>query len=378
MRRTFYLLLIAVFVSQLTIGIVNVILPLYFRSLELDMTRLNSIFVVFEFALLFTMAFIGKISDIVGRKNVVAFSLLVHSVVSYFNVAATKIYEFAILRAIRSVATVSDNIIAPAYIADIFKDGRGIKIGFLNAFRHSGLAFGGITGGILFGLFGFQQAFYITSAVTFVTFLFSAFMMKEPLKEMAQANLKSKLSKDLLKIAFVSIIIWIGVRAIMPTLFPIYISEVFHQSPHIVGLIIGIGTFGFALFNIIGGRLIEFLGVKNTTLVGNLFYALASLLLFFANDVITASILFVIVMSFFGVSNTAFATWSVLLSRGHKRAQDIGTYRMIAGLGTIPGLMISGVIADVFGFKEVFLFAGIVFLIAVVSIKIFLPEIKQS
>ncbi|MBI2542600.1 MAG: MFS transporter [Candidatus Aenigmarchaeota archaeon] len=376
MRRTFYILLVAVFASQLTIGVVNVILPLYFRSLKMDMTNLNLIFTVFEFTLLFAMAFIGKISDVIGRKYIVAFSLLLHTIVSYLNVVSTKILEFAVLRAIRSFATVTDNVVAPAYVADIFRNGRGMKIGFLNAFRHSGVAIGGLIGGVIFGLLGFKYAFYLTSGITFMVFLFSVTLMKEPVKEIPKVNFNRNLSKDLIRLALVSVIIWAGVRAITPTLFPVYISEVFHQSPAIVGLIIGVGTLGFSLFNIVGGKMIHSLGIKKTTLISISIYAVASLMLYFSNNLILSSILFFIVMSAFGLSNTGFSTWSVLLSRDHKRAQDIGIYRMIAGIGAIPGLLISGLLADFFGFKSVFLFAAIVFIASLVSTKIFLQDVK--
>ncbi len=364
----------AVFASQLTIGVVNVILPLYFRTLQLDMTKLNLIFTVFEFVLLFSMAFIGKISDLVGRRYIVTLSLLLHTIVSYFNAAATKIHEFTILRALRSVASVTDNIIAPAYVSDIFKKGIGMKLGFLHAFRHSGLAIGGMVGGVILGLLGFQQAFYLTSIITFIVFLFSATMMKEPPKEILKTDMKRGLSKELLKLAIVSIIVWMGVRAITPTIFPVYISEVFHQPPQIVGMIIGIGTLGFSLFNLIGGRLVESIGVKSTTMIGVFVYALTSLMLFFSNSLVVASVLFFVVMSFFGISNTAFSTWSVFLSRNHKKAQDIGTYRMIGGIGTMPGLIISGLIADAFGIQKVFLFASGVFFLSFILILFMLKN----
>ncbi len=376
MRKTFYILLLAVFVSQLTIGVVNVILPLYFRSLQLDMTSLNLIFAAFEFALLFSMAFIGKISDIICRKHLIAFALLLHSIVSYLNVFVSKIYEFAILRALRSVASVSDNIVAPAYTSDIFKDGRGAKLGFLHAFRHSGLALGGIIGGIIFGLLGFQQAFYLTSAITFVVFLMSATMLKEPPREI-EPNIKKELSPELLKLSIISAIIWIGIRSVMPTIFPVYISEVFSQPPQVVGTIIGVGLLGFSLFNLVGGRLSDSIGVKNTTLISMGGNALTSLFLFFAPNIVAASVLFFGIMSFHGIGQTGFSTWTILLSRSHKRAQDYGTYRMIAGIGTIPGLVLSGLVADVFGIEKVFLFAAIIFIISLVLMKTSLNDIKS-
>jgi len=224
MRRTFYILLIAVFVGELTIGVVNVILPLYFRTLQLDMTRLNLIFTLFEFGFLFSMVFIGKLSDMIGRKHFVAFSLLLHSVISFFNAGATKISEFAILRVLRSIASVSDHVVAPTYVADIFKDGKGTKLGFLHAFRRSGMAIGGIMGGVFLGLLGFQHAFYLTSAMTFVVFLSFITFAKEPSKQIEKVDIKKKLSPELLKLALISIVIWIGIRSIIPTIFPIYIS----------------------------------------------------------------------------------------------------------------------------------------------------------
>jgi len=369
MRRTFYILLIAVFASELTVGVVNVILPLYFRSLQLNMTRLNLIFTLFELGFLFSMVFIGKLSDMIGRKHFVAFSLLLHSVVSFLNAGATKIYEFAILRMLRSVASVSDHVIAPAYVSDIFKDGKGMKLGFLHAFRRSGMAIGGMMGGVFLGLLGFQSAFYFTSALTFVIFLFLVTSAKEPPKQIVKVDIKRKLSPELLKLGIVSIIIWVGIRSLVPTIFPVYISEVFNQPPQIVGVIIGTGFLFFALFNAIGGKLADSIGVKNSSMVSMVVNALPLLLLFFAPNVIIASVLFLIIMAGHGIGNTAISTWALHLSRGHKKAQDYGTYRMISGIGAIPGLVISGFIADILGIRSVFLFGTAIFILSFILIK---------
>ena len=369
MRKTFFILLLAVFASELTVGVVNVILPLYFRSLQLDMTRLNLMFTLFELGFLLSMAFIGKLSDMIGRKHFMAFSLLLHSVISFLNAGATKIYEFAILRMLRSVASVSDHVIAPAYVSDIFKDGKGMKLGFLHAFRRSGMAIGGMMGGVFLGLLGFQSAFYLTSALTFVIFLFLVTSAKEPSKQVVKADIKRKLSPDLLKLGIVSIVIWIGIRSLVPTIFPVYISEVFNQPPQIVGAIIGAGFLFFAFFNAVGGKLADSVGVKNSSMASMVVNALPLLLLFFAPNVVIASILFLIIMAAHGIGNTAISTWALHLSRGHKKAQDYGTYRMISGIGAIPGLVISGFIADMLGIRSVFLFGAAIFILSLILIK---------
>ncbi len=375
MKKSFYILLFSILISQLTLGVVNVILPLYFRSLQLDMTRLNLIFSLFEFGLLFSLVFIGKLSDIFGRRPVILLSLLLHSFISYSNVLATRIYQFAILRMFRSVASVVDNVISPAYIADVFKEKIGTKIGFFNFTRGLGLAVGGMIGGILFAFFGFKSAFYIVSFISFLTFCIAYIGLKEP-KKIKSEGVDKKLSSELVKLAIISAIVWIGLRTLMPTIMPIYFSEVFNQPATMVGILIGIGLLIYSFSNIIGGRLSDSIGVKMTVAISLLAHSVFALLLFFSQSLIMATAFFFIYLFFDGIEHAGFSTWTIYLSRDHKKAQDIGTYRMIAGVGTIPGLIISGLIADIFGIQKVFLFASSIFFLSFVLILIMLKRVK--
>lgn len=96
----------------------------------------------------------------------------------------------------------------------------------------------------------------------------------------------------------------------------------------------------------------------------------------FAFNILTVSILFLMHGIYQGLYSPTVQAWVADLAPVDKRAEVIGTYKMLVGLSDIPGPFVFGFIWDMISFETAFLIGGAFCLLCALLLLLFVP-IKQ-
>mgnify|MGYP001570464550 CR=1 FL=1 len=196
-KRIFTVLFIAVFATMLGAGIIEPFMGIYAESLGANGLMIGLIFGSFTLSRALFTPFIGRISDLKGRKNLLLIGLAGYTVLSFFYAAANTILSLTIVRFLHGLASAMILPISMAYIGDIApKNQEGKYLGTFTIAFFMGLAFGPIIGGALHDIWHMNAAFYAMGAISFLSLLLLIFMLPEI---NAHKNIKPSSFRTILK-----------------------------------------------------------------------------------------------------------------------------------------------------------------------------------
>jgi len=179
-RRIFAVLFIATFATMLGVGIIEPFMGIYAESLGANGFYIGLIFGAFILSRAIFTPFIGRLSDLRGRKNLMLIGLLGYTILSFFYAAAHTVASLTIIRFFHGLASAMVLPIAMAYIGYIApKNQEGKYLGTFTISFFMGMAFGPIIGGALHDIWHMNVAFYAMGAISFVAFLLLIFMLPE-------------------------------------------------------------------------------------------------------------------------------------------------------------------------------------------------------
>lgn len=121
------------------------------------------------------------------------------------------------------------------------------------------------------------------------------------------------------------------------------------------------------------GRFSDRVGRKIPITAGMIVLGVLTMGFAFAFNLLTVGILFMMHGIYQGLFTPSVQAWVADLAPADKRAEVIGTYRMLVGLCDIPGPFVFGLIWDLIGFETVFLIGGAFCLICALLLRFFVP-----
>src|SRR3989344_2321219 len=179
-KRIFIVLFIAVFATMLGVGIIEPFMGIYAESLGANGFYIGLIFGAFTLSRALFTPFIGRMSDLKGRKNLMIIGLVGYTILSFFYAAAHTTTSLVIVRIFHGLASAMVLPIAMAYIGDIApKNQEGKYLGTFTISFFLGMAFGPITGGALHDLWNMNAAFYAMGGISFFSLILLIFMLPE-------------------------------------------------------------------------------------------------------------------------------------------------------------------------------------------------------
>ena len=114
----------------------------------------------------------------------------------------------------------------------------------------------------------------------------------------------------------------------------------------------------FAPTAFFAGRFSDKYGRKIPIILGMIILGIMTVGFAFAFNLITVGILFMMHGIYQGLFTPSVQAWIADLAPPDKRAEVIGTFKMIVGLSDIPGPFVFGLIWDLFSFKTSFIVGG--------------------
>lgn len=186
-RSTLFILLSIVVVDLIGFGIVMPVLPFYARDFGVSATTLGLLMMSYAAAQFVCAPLWGRLSDRVGRRPVILFSVAGTSASLLFFGLAESILWLFVARVLAGgfAANVS---VASAYITDVTNEEERTRwMGMLGASFGVGFILGPIIGGLLSPL-GYRVPMLVAAGLAFINLIYAAFSLKEPDRHVDRAT----------------------------------------------------------------------------------------------------------------------------------------------------------------------------------------------
>ncbi len=300
-------LFLVLFIDSMGLGLVFPILNVlvfdpsaHFINAELSSTMRNFIYgltiSIYMFCWFFGAAFLGDLSDQIGRKKSLMICLL-GAVFGYLLSAfAVVFHSYALLLLGRIVAgfTAGSQSIAQAAIVDISEpEHKARNLGFILFFTSLGFAFGPVVGGVLsdsnlFSFFNYAMPFYFAAAISLLNALLLQGFFHETFAHVHKISFKlhhaigifisafkDEKIRELSIVMLVMIFGWSGFYSFIS----MYLLKVYHFTPLKNGFYMGLMGVGFGIgTGYLVDRLTKRFSLKNCMIGGCLVVALATAL----------------------------------------------------------------------------------------------------
>lgn len=368
-----------------SVAIILAVLPIYLQGLGYSDSQLGYLFAVFPLVVIFTIPFIGRISDDIGKKKIVILAIVAEiAALSMYLVAANVVMVVA-SRILEAVAAATLGIITLARVEDSIKSRRGEKSGWYLTFSYLGRVVGGPIAIIMADLLFIQSPFFV--AIGILGFLLMLLFDKKELhfKKIHKGdfdyvgNMKRYLSfKKLRGMAILGAAM--QANHLPLTIFiPLFIINDLGEPLSSVGYILFLLGVSH-LFQFYFGKMSDRIGPGKLVLTGVTIFGLGSMAIFMVNNLIELALVVGIMGLGSGMWNVS--AWHLMSNIGEKIKREglvVTSYMALASIGAFVSSMFSGIIVETFSFQLFALISGVWILAAVaISAKYILSNEKIS
>ena len=352
-------------------GIVVPILGRYAERFGANGLQVGLMFASFSIAQMVFAPILGRISDKVGRKPVIVFSLIGTAVGSFVTGAAGALWVLFLGR-ILDGASGASVAVAQGAVADIAPpEQRARLMGMLGAAFGVGFVVGPALGGLA-ALGGPHVPFYLAGSIAAINAVAAMIRLPETKPDTSHITEKSQrgtaLSPALKRFALVGFLSMLGFAGFEAT-FSIWGQKQFEfteGSASIVFVFVGVTL--VAVQGGLIGPLTEKLGSRKLLRVGLSLVAVGLLLLGFTT---TWPMLFVALFLLSlgqGMSGPSGSALVAELAPVERRGEAIGYQQSTAAFGRVAGPVMAGALFDHVGISAPFLVSGILIVFAVGSV----------
>ena len=365
LRRLLPVYLIVVFRSAAwTLSVSGPVLPLYVRSLGVDVMGWGFLAMAQGVGLILFEGFWGTLSDRVDRRRLLLSALFGMAVVfPFYTVRGLVPYFFIFQFAIGALA-VAIGPTARALVSDNTPPGsRGTYMGLWFAAFMFGNMIGPFLGTYISEVMGYEYAFYASSLILILGSVVCAVALRDlPSKQISEEGRKVGMLQGLralLSTPSVALILLLTVAIFtgMPSIgsfLPLYASEVIGMSGVAIGGLVALSAGVQLLVNPVLGRLSDGLGQRRLMGLGLAAMAVTQLSFTLVRTPLHLSLATLALSAFMAV----FTLGVTMLSKavpGELSGMAMGVYGSCEDLGFIIGPMLYGYVWSVFGPSLIFL-----------------------
>ena len=352
MFRTLIPVLLTVFLDLVGFGIVIPLLTFYAEDHGASAIQVTLLMACYSLAQFLFAPLWGALSDRVGRRPVMLFSVAATCLCLAGFAAATELWMLFLFRSLHGVATANIST-AQAAVADVTPpEKRAMGMGLIGAAFGVGFTLGPFIGGEL-SVFGYSAPIWFAAALSGINFFVALFMLPEtrhpgsttrprPLHPAAFFSVMKHPVVGLCVVLTFTITIAFGM---MESTFTLFAEHARGLSAPQVGRMFGVA--GLVMIVVQGGligRLVKRFGEASLIPVGVGILAVAITLLPFAPPTVPMVTVFVIMAIGQGVANPSLQS---LISRGASADEQgfvLGTNQSLSALARVIGPAMGGVL----------------------------------
>lgn len=349
----------------------NPVIPLFARDLGAGPQEIGFIVAASTITGIFFKLPSGILSDLLGRKQVLLFSLLVFTGAPFFYLLVHGTGGLTALRFFHGLATASFAPAAMAAVATLYGERRGEFLGWFSSAMQTGKMAGRLMGGYLLLWVGFQDSFLIAALFGGLGFLFVLSSVTIPSKiashslAMTHVRLFGGLLSGIKEVTGkVTILATSGMQAVemmavgaFEAFLPIYAVGIgFHAGQ--VGLLLAAEAMTSLLSKPIMGRLSDVIG-RQILIIGSVAVSALALSLM---PLTGRFLLLLLLAALLGVGDAVMTSSSSALvadlSREKSLGSAMGVFGTVQDIGHAGGPILAGILIASFGYGLSFSLIG--------------------
>jgi len=377
--KIFTSLFLAVFATQLGVGIIVPFLPLYAESMTASGTWIGIMYAAYFISRTVSTPVMGIISDRKGRRIFIAAGLFVYVLISLGYVWASNIQELTTVRFIHGCASAVILPIAMAYIGEMSTPDRlATNMGIFSMALFAGLGFGPLIGGVIADYFTMDASFYTLGGLSLIALVLVLFFIPELeiyKKEKLRVPILKAIQSDSVKGLISFRLSNSFSRGVFLCFLPILAGFHFDFTLTQIGILAAAQPISASILQPFFGRLADRYSRRYLVVIGSLLDPICLALLPFAQSF--SQLLILCIISGVGRAICFPAASAMVINEGKRFGigASSGIFNMTASLGMAAGPLVGGFFLDAIGLNIVFYTTGI---IAVISTALFIWFTRYS
>ncbi|GAA4417073.1 multidrug resistance protein [Advenella faeciporci] len=354
--------------------IIAPLLPSIMKDLSLSYQDVGLIFGALGITWGIFAIFAGSLSDRIGHRKILIFSLILFSLASGLSGSAMGLTSLILIRALMGV---SEGAFCPTSFAATAVAAKPSRRGALQGLQQSGFALFGLGLGpiiatqLLLILPSWREVFWIVAIPGFILAVFLFFVLREPLQTQGgqlliaekQATAQVRVNwLDLLKtknilLSMIGLFCTMSCVFVISAMVPLYLENFLKLTSQDMGIVVSAIGFGGFAGQFIVPALSDWIGRRLSAILG--FLGSAIFIYLFANAPASVPVLFglLFILSFFSLGLIALLSGPIAAESAPAGlvASAIG---LVVGAGEIFGggvaPVLSGMIAENYGIQNIF------------------------
>lgn len=351
-------------------GIVSVVLPLYLNVLEVSLVGMGLIFSLAPIIGMFVKSVVAAHSDVVGRKGYFSLTFLLRTVSYGFYSICRIPVGFAILKTLDSLSHDIRNAVGVPLLVDISpKETVGSVLGVYWAILSVASAIGLFISGVVLLLIGYFWVFLLCSLISFAGLVlfriariptFKAKNVHFHLKKLF--NFK-ELSWNLKVVFIMRFVMSFGSSLVELFAFPLFLQQDFNADSTFIGMAIGLAWLMQGIPALLWRKMTETHSPVKLYFFGAGLTGIVTVFMSATPNLVSTVFIYILSGLFWGFAGPAMMKVLADSASSSDRARDISLSSLGWGMGTMVGSIMSGVIAQVAGFRSLFIISGALYLI---------------
>lgn len=346
-------------------GIVSVVLPLYLNVLGVSLVGMGLIFSLAPIIGMFVKSVVAAHSDVVGRKGYFSLTFLLRTVVYGFYSICRIPVGFAILKMLDSLSHDIRNAVGVPLLVDISpKETVGRVLGVYWAILSVASAIGLFISGVVLLFIGYFWVFLLCSLISFAGLVlfriariptFKAKNVHFHLKKLF--NFK-ELSWNLKVVFIMRFVMSFGSSLVELFAFPLFLQQDFNADSTFIGMAIGLAWLMQGIPALLWRKMTETHSPVKLYFFGAGLTGVVTVFMSATPDLVSTVFIYILSGLFWGFAGPAMMKVLADSASSSDRARDISLSSLGWGMGTMVGSIMSGVIAQVAGFRPLFIISG--------------------
>jgi MFS family permease len=364
-KYTITFVFVSIFLTMISQGIINVVLPLYLNVLGISLVSMGLIFSLAPIIGIIAKSIVAVHSDVVGRKGYFSLTFLLRSISYGFYSICTVSVGFAILKTLDSLSQYFRTAVEMPLLVDVSpKETLGHVLGAYWAILSVATAGGLFISGVILLLIGYFWLFLLCSLISLVGLvLFQIARIPTFKAKNVHFNLKKLFNlKELswnLKVLFImSFILSFAFSMVELFAFPLFLQQDFGADSTLIGMAIGLGWLLQGIPAIVWRKMTETYSPVKLYFLGAALTGLVTIFMSATPDLISTIFLYILSGLFWGLAGPANLKVLADSANSSDRARDISLSGLGNGIGMMTGSIMSGVIAQLAGFRPLFIITG--------------------
>ena len=359
-KRTISMVSFGYWSAALTNGALRVILPVYFASIGVSISKIAFLFFLFKFAEIFAPLGIGILLNRWGYKRTFLTGLVVHSLISalYMIPSFIGIYVERFIRGMLYMADMS-SVYVKHFAA---KEKQRFLINMVLGLKEASKGVGMIAGGLMIAYLTLERTVMVFALLTLISAIVAAFYLPDLKEQVRMPVLKiwGTVDNKIKTLGFGFGLLNGALDAWGVVVLPVYLTKSLGVAPAFIGTVM------MALY-IFQGLMVTFFSKyvnlqwepRMLLVLGGISLVPVSLALSLPVTLYPYLVVVFIYMFLFSAAMVYYNHLMLEFASEEKTSIDLATYTTLTNIFKPVGVFVSGLLADSIGFSGAYYFAAL-------------------